>query len=125
MVCELDYVQVESTNTKTGSTGAAAATVDGQLLLLWAPGPKSFEFGYDYDGESARSFRPGLDQIWAGVRGIRWLAIGWGTSRIGLNATIVILPLWLVPILAAIPPVRWWRARRREGGRGFAVDAAA
>ncbi|HEV2294169.1 MAG TPA: hypothetical protein VGR35_09950 [Tepidisphaeraceae bacterium] len=36
----------------------------------------------------------------------------------------MILPLWRLPLLTAIGPVRWWRKRRRDGGRGFAVEGA-
>jgi hypothetical protein len=33
----------------------------------------------------------------------------------------LILPLWLLPLLTAIPPARWWRARRRASWTAFAV----
>jgi hypothetical protein len=36
---------------------------------------------------------------------------------------IIVLPLWLLPILTAILPVRWWLIRRRRGGREFPVEA--
>ncbi|HEV2295479.1 MAG TPA: hypothetical protein VGR35_16640 [Tepidisphaeraceae bacterium] len=59
--------------------------------------------------------------FWGGMRGSRWLGIGWGGVS---EQKLLILPLWLLPLLTAIAPVRWLLKRRRERGRGFAVEGA-
>ena len=66
--------------------------------------------------------RAGFDTVWQTLTGIRWLGIGWGIYG---GHFILILPLWLVPIVTAVAPARWWRARRRGAGRGFPVEGAA
>ena len=81
-----------------------AATINGQIVVKEDRYPWAFP-----------------DPVLSGMEEA-WLGIGWGTCARG---KYVILPLWLLPLLTAIPPVRWWRARRREGGRGFAVEGAA
>jgi hypothetical protein len=92
-----------------------AVTVDGQLLLMHGPYLRaSYETGH------AAWIRPHVDDVWGDLRGVRWLGVGWGTSGV----KVLILPFWLLPLLTAIPPVRWWRARRRKGGQGFAIDGA-
>src|SRR5688500_18404303 len=80
----------------------------------------SQRFPFQYFSRSAREVRPQLDRLWRSeARGIRPLGLGWGTAN---SLTYLILPLWLLPLLTAIPPVRWWRARRRVAaqlsGRG-------
>ncbi len=64
------------------------------------------------------------DRMWRNFSGVRWV-ICWGAYGRWERFRFVILPLWLVPLLAAILPVRWGRTRRRDGGRGFPVAQAA
>jgi hypothetical protein len=65
-----------------------------------------------------------MESAWApGFRGPLWkdlitLRLDWGRED---GDTVLVLPLWLLPLLTAIPLVRWWRARRRNVGAGFAV----
>ena len=94
------------------------ATIDAQLIVAWDPSavlPPSF------DSVDAAGLRPALDTVWSGLRGIRALGIGWNLT--GLQDERLILPLWLLPLLTAIPSVRWWHARRRASGAGFDVLA--
>ena len=78
-------------------------------------GPPSFvQFPLD-----AARLRPAVDNVWRRLRGIRALGVGWNMT--GVQDEWLILPLWLLPLLTAIPPARWWRARRRASGTGFAV----
>jgi len=93
---------------------AEAVTVDGLFVLDWRRGRRSF----DYYSNSAKDYRPVLDQIWDNVPGVRWLGVGWR----GGWFKVVILPLWLVPVLTAILPLRWWRLHRsRHQTYGFEV----
>ena len=96
-----------------------AVTIDGAVMLL-----HELSFGgFSHSTGSAAEVRSETsDAIWNGLTGIKRLGIGWGYL---IGTQILVLPLWLLPLLTAIPPVRWHRARRREGGRGFAVEGAA
>jgi hypothetical protein len=69
-------------------------------------------------------YRELVESFWRKVAGIRWLGIGWGGTAGWWN--ILILPLWLVPVVTAVLPVRWWVIRRRARAwrRGFAVEVA-
>ena len=91
------------------------ASCDAQLVVWNVPLPQPPGFSTAPVG----IFRYTLEGIWGRLAGVRWLGVGAGA--IGAQ-TFVILPLWLLPLLTAIPPVRWRRARCREGGRGFAVE---
>jgi hypothetical protein len=97
------------------NNACGAGTFDGQVMLGHAPHSRRFE----YFSESASEGGPALNVLWRDMTGIRWLGIGWGTP---LGYTILILPLWVVPIVSAVLPVWWWRVRRRAGGRGFEVE---
>jgi hypothetical protein len=106
-----------------GGRGAVGAySIDGGLRL-WKTrlSPILVQFGTRYQlahrNSSAAQLRPraNLDPH------VPWLNIGW---HIMSGYQVVILPLWLLPLLTAIAPVRWWRRRRREAGRGFPVAAA-
>ncbi|HEV2296468.1 MAG TPA: hypothetical protein VGR35_21670 [Tepidisphaeraceae bacterium] len=104
----------------SSTTTVGAVTLDGQALLWrgrYSSNPRSF-----YNSQDAASLRPRQDEIWDAVSGIPWLGVGWG---IAAPHYVVILPLWLLPLLTAIAPVRWWRRRRGERGRGFGVVVSA
>jgi hypothetical protein len=98
-----------------------AYTVDGRLLLWHQRFAKPTYARILYSNENAAQLRLGQGEFWREIAKIRWLSIGWYATK---RHKFIMLPLWLFPLLTAIPPVRWWRARRREGGRGFAVDGA-
>ena len=93
-----------------------AGTIDGQLILLHERRPVQFY----YFNQSARSQRREMEPVWQNLNGVRWLGVGWGSA---FGEDFLILPLWLVPMVTAILPVRWWVRRRREGRRGFEVQA--
>ena len=115
MLVGRSWLRADSVYVPIGQASVGVAiTVDGTVMLLHATSFRAFGFGYaseTYDG------------LWQRLTGIRWLGFGWGSLPVGI--TVLVLPLWLLPLLTAIPPVRWYRARRREGGRGFAVEGAA
>ena len=98
--------------------GLWMGTLDGQLML----GSDPSTFNFEHLSFPAWEGRRELDDSWRELTGIRWIGIGWGKLR---DRAFLILPLWLVPLLTAIPPVRWWRARRRNVTRGFAVERTA
>ena len=91
--------------------------VDGTLVVTHISRDGRFEYGTG----RARVMRRHLVPYRQKAAGIPWMGFGWGRMD---RERYLFLPLWLLPLLTAIPPVRWWRARRREGGRGFAVDGA-
>jgi hypothetical protein len=93
-----------------------ASSLDGLLVLhVQQMDAHSREVGYS--GMSASKIRPDYDIMWSLLRGVRWLRIGWDDN-------LLILPLWLVPVVTGVLPVRWWMIRRRRvrAGRGFAVE---
>jgi hypothetical protein len=96
-----------------------AFTLDGQLVVLQEPG----FYMRHYGTERAVDQRRHLDGIWQSITGIRALGVGWGSW--GNDWRNLIFPLWLLPIVTAILPVRWWRLRRRRGGRGFPVEVTS
>jgi len=51
---------------------------------------------------------------------VRWTGIAWGA--IPGYGRYLTLPLWIVPIVAAVPPICWWRRRRTRACLGFAVE---
>ena len=73
---------------------------------------------FRFDKKDSGMLRPEVDRVWLRMQGVRWLRLGFDAP-----SHEILLPLWPLPLLTAIPPVRWWRARWREGGRGFAVAA--
>jgi hypothetical protein len=95
-----------------------AATCQGQMLLSHFQDPAA---SLEHISDELPP-RDEVDRLWRDLRGVRWAGIGWGSYK---GEKVLILPLWLLPLLTAIPPVRWYRARRRAGGRGFAVEGAA
>jgi hypothetical protein len=93
--------------------------IDVKLMLWHGRGSGTFV----HKNVSSASARPGFHLLWQALTGIRWLGVGWGTRA--PNA-FLILPLWPLPLLTAIAPVRWWRRRSSSyGARGFAVVDAA
>jgi len=98
-------------------TVSSVGTIDGQLWLLHGP---AYRFTF-YSSQPVAAVRAGVSMTWGYLRGFPRLGIGWGSM---FEWKYLILPLWLLPVLTAIPPARWWRARRR-GGRGFPVESAA
>jgi hypothetical protein len=89
-------------------------SVHGQMALAHVRAYRDFK----YASVDTANVRPAIDRVWQNLAGIRWLGIGWGYR-------MVVLPLWLVPVVTAVLPVRWWVIRRRAGGgRGFAVEVA-
>jgi len=94
------------------SRGCRAVAIGGILVLDDMP----YSPGLRYRTRSAARIGKQHDALWRSSEGIRWLSLGWRAGE------WLILPLWLLSLLTAIPPVRWWRARRRGGGRGFAVE---
>jgi hypothetical protein len=111
-----------------GRGGIGAYVIDGRLHL-WRTriGLHTYQRGgtyyrFSYQISSAAQFRLGRGQSWREMAGVHWLGIGWYTTP---GPKIFLLPVWLLPLLTAIPPLRWYRARRRQGGRGFAVEGSA
>ena len=94
--------------------GAGVATIDGKVLIVLIEGPPRFSYETHRTQPSSelRVFLAGLID-----HGISWLGIGWGD----VWADCVLLPLWLVPLLTAIAPLRWWIRRHRRSARGFPV----
>jgi hypothetical protein len=92
-----------------------AHTFEGKVVL----GNVDLRLDLEYISGTTAEVRPNYDLMWEQVTGIRWLGVGWGGSVGFINYMLLILPLWVVPIVTAIPPVWWWRVRRRAGGRGF------
>ena len=89
-------------------------------LLFLARSPDSNSFSH-ISARTTPGIRTLIYDVVGRANGVPWV-FGWGYVHV---PNTVLLPLWLLPVLTAIPPVRWWRARRREGGRGFAVESAA
>jgi len=112
---------IEATTNGYPYASAGMATVNGQFWLLWSPVlPFDRPYTWRYDVERAATVRPRLNQHWSKVWGIRWVGIGCGMSPY----RILILPLWILPVLTAIPPARWWHMRRRAT-RGFPINEVA
>src|SRR5262245_32799279 len=90
--------------------GGGMATVNGQCWLVWHFGSRPLDNRYhlNYQTERTPAIRPRLDQLWSQAWGVRWLGVGAGTSP----QRVLILPLWLVPIVTAILPLKRWRRRR-------------
>jgi hypothetical protein len=108
---------VEAITNGYPSAFAGVATVNGQFCLASSPAiPLDQSYQWNYEVERAATIRPRLDEYWSNMWGVRWVGIGCGTSPY----RILVLPLWIVPILTAIPPARWWRLHRLRT-RGFAV----
>jgi hypothetical protein len=97
------------------------STMDGRMTLEFIPAYRSWGYASARTGE----VRPLINRSFGQhMTGIRWLGIGWGTTIEGIS--FVLLPLWLVPVVTAVLPVRWWVIRRRAGGgRGFAVEVGS
>ena len=91
--------------------------IDAQLVVAWDP---SAVLPASFISRNASDMRPALDALWGGLSGVRPLGVGWNLT--GAIDERAVLPLWLVPLLAAVAPVRWWRKRRRYAGRGFVVE---
>ena len=111
-----------------GRSAIGAYAIDGRLHL-WHNriGLRRFQrlgayFQFSHQTASAAQLRLGQGQSWREMARVRWLSIGWYITG---GPKMVVLPLWLLPLLTAIAPVRWWRARQRRGGRGFPVESAA
>jgi hypothetical protein len=113
------WFRVDLVGTPLGQGHGGAYTLDGRLFLWQSR--RVPEFFHYYHSESAERLRYGLSTSWREIARVPWLSLGWHNGE----PRCLVLPLWLLPLLTAIPPVRWWRARRREGGRGFAVDGVA
>jgi hypothetical protein len=109
----VDVVRVPAS---PGSVGATA--FDAKLILWESPIPGDRR----YFTEDVTEYRSAVAKVWNDITGIHWLAVGWGSS---IGGNYLILPLWLVPIVTAILPVRWWMRRRREGRRGFEVGVGS
>jgi hypothetical protein len=97
-------------------------TVDAQLAVVWDPSaaPPLATLSPSFESHDAAKLRPVLDTVWPRMTGIRALGIGWNV-RESMDERLI-LPLWLVPLLSAILPIRWWQARQRDGRRGFIVE---
>ncbi|HEV2293203.1 MAG TPA: hypothetical protein VGR35_05065 [Tepidisphaeraceae bacterium] len=118
MLVGRSFWRVDTVTVPVGrTTQGAIAAAEGQLWLIGVRARTSFSYE---ELEYTPSLRSEIGSIWGELHGIRWLGSGYG--RYG-GTTYLILPLWLLPLLTAIPPVWWWRKRRRDGGRGFAVQA--
>ncbi len=113
------FFLADTATVRIATTGAGAAVFTGDGHLGLACGPFARNFGHH--SRSVSGWRQAYQATWTGVSGIKWLGIGW---VMGPRGALLILPLWLLPLLTTIPPVRWWRARRRGVGRGFAVMSA-
>ena len=98
-------------------TSVGIGAIDAQLLLWHGRGSG----GLHRYSLSADSARPGLDLLWRALKGIRGLHIGWGSYAMH---RVLVVPLWLIPVLTAVVPVRWWRAHRARRARGFPLEAA-
>ncbi len=81
--------------------GYSASILDGQLRL-WNHDGTSF----GYRSYPAAVWRRGESVRWQhDIAGVRWV-IGWGSHGLLDQFRFLILPLWLLPLLTAIPPVR-------------------
>jgi hypothetical protein len=89
------------------------ATVDGKLTL-WH-GKYSSE--WSYSSGSVAIARRAYDNWSQTASGVPSVGIGWQAPS---GRQYLVLPLWLLPLLSAILPLRWWR-RRRSHTRGFPV----
>jgi hypothetical protein len=107
---------------KTGQGVSWAEALDGQLLL------EDYRYNYPtpplaFTAYDATSRRRMLRARWVGgeIKGVRWIGFGFDvTSNPAMK--VLVLPLWPVPILTAILPIKWWRQRRfRSELGGFAV----
>src|SRR5688500_6676803 len=110
------YFRADQAGISIGQGRLWLSVIDAQIVAGWDP---SAVLPPSVDSLDAARLRPVLDAVWRRLRGIRALGVGW--SMTGVQDEWGVLPLWLIPLLTAIPPVRWWRARRRASGAGFAV----
>jgi hypothetical protein len=115
------YFRMDQVGVSIGQGRLWLTTLDAQVIIAWdAPNAPVRPFFQSYD---ASKMRPAAALLWSRLRGIRALGVGWNLS--GTQDERLVLPLWLLALLTAIPPVRWWRARRRCETRGFAVETVA
>jgi hypothetical protein len=113
------FFWLDSVVVPTGQNNSCGVqTMDGQLVLMHV----RYRLDLHYSSTRTAEERPVYDEMWQRLTGIRWLGMGWERSRPFSGRKTLILPLWVVPIVTAIPPVWWWRVRRRAGGRGFALE---
>jgi hypothetical protein len=114
-------VRHDSVGMPLGQNYVTAFSIDAQLWLQFWLAYVPFREAYElnYDSGSAADVRPALADRRQVMSGLPWLGLGWGSDGWG---KYLLLPLWLLPLVTAIPPVLWWRRRRRAGGgRGFEV----
>ncbi|HEV2293867.1 MAG TPA: hypothetical protein VGR35_08415 [Tepidisphaeraceae bacterium] len=97
---------------------ARAVQADGYVFVARFRGTGDWDY---HSGHTRVWIREQFRHKLRGEKGIPWVMV-WGGSS---GQKYLILPLWLLPLLTAIGPVWWWRKRRREAGRGFAVEGAA
>ena len=118
------YFRADQAGLSVGQGRLWLTVIDAQIIAGWDPsvGLPPASLPPSFDSFDAARLRPAVDSVWPRLRGIRALGIGWNTT--GALDERLILPLWLLALLTAIPPVRWWRARRRASGAGFEVLAA-
>ncbi len=111
-----------------GQIQASVAVIDGLLInstYVSDVGVTSWGGSMAID---AAALRPKTSAMLRRISLVPWLGLGFnfagGSGAVGSpSITEVILPLWLLPLLTAIAPVRGWRKRRREARRGFPVAA--
>jgi hypothetical protein len=107
------FVRVDVVGGPLGQSSSGGITsIEGELVLWYDVYHQPFGYFSATPGE----LRHIQYLLWADIQGIRWLSVGWGVSG---GERVLVLPLWLMPIVTAILPVRWWVRRRREGRRGF------
>src|SRR5690349_1709149 len=92
----------DATFSFAGGTIYNAYTIDGRLVVTRRNliTPRYFA----YRSDPASLYRQGLRMSWEETPG---LGIRW--ERFSRDGFFLGLPLWLLPIVCAIPPVRWWR----------------
>jgi hypothetical protein len=116
------FIRMDTVGFPTGTTSACGVfSLDGQVNLWHERDDDGGSYAFFHSSKPASvSRRFFSDELWSGdsrITGIRWLGIGWGNVD---GSKFLVLPLWLLPLLTAILPVRWWRGRRLHT-RGFTV----
>jgi hypothetical protein len=116
------FFRLDAVVIPVGESVVGAFTIDARLCLWKRAHPGRDFFFYPYPRSAFINY--GTYRDWDAAKRARWLNLGWNFTTIEKN---VFLPLWLVPIVSAILPVRWWRRHRSHSRtRAFAVvDAPA
>jgi hypothetical protein len=92
----------------------------GRLIIWWSTNatPAWADLFDARERKMGQSLAQEYDQRTHHLLGLAW---GAGTSTAKINYRILVLPLWSLTTLLALPPLCLWRHRRRETMRGFEV----